>query len=89
MTSSSRSYILSTATQGWVTGLGKRLLWGSQNGLDWVWGLDTRLGLSDLRRYPFPGALEGRSCASPSARDEAVHTGSRISPFLLGLLDGS
>jgi hypothetical protein len=45
-----------------------------------------RLGLSDLRQYFLPGALEDRSCASPSAGGEAAHTGSGINPFLL---DGS
>jgi hypothetical protein len=48
-----------------------------------------RLGLSDLRQYFLPGALEDRSCASPSAGGEAAHTGNGINPFLLSLLDGS
>jgi hypothetical protein len=48
-----------------------------------------RLGPSELMRYSLPGALEDRSCTSPSAGEEVAHTGSGIGPFLLGLLDGS
>jgi hypothetical protein len=51
--------MFSAATQGWVTGLAKQLLRGSQNGLDWAQDFVYAIGPS-LRSgdTPFPAYLK-------------------------------
>src|SRR5437660_4814070 len=81
VTSSSKSFVLSTATQGCATGLGKRLLWGSQNGLDWALGFRIcDWAALSLGNTPFPAHLKVEVVlllqleARPSIQEvEAVH----------------
>jgi hypothetical protein len=51
--------MFSAATQGWVTGLAKQLLRGSQNGLDWAQDIVCAIGPSlSSGDTPFPAYLK-------------------------------